>query len=128
MPVGDGERPAQRWVDLSPWLTRFRPRDCLEGRLPAVSWRASNTPGYAMAVEITQYNDVGAFVADGGPFLLPREAENNLLIGMLGALREDAAWMTPSNAYLGMGREGATLRGVAMWTAGYRIVLSFPDD
>ena len=68
-----------------------------------------------MAVEVTRYADTEAFVTVGEQFLARHEAENNLLLGMLGALREDATWLTDFTAYLGVGREASRSAG---WRCG----------
>ena len=79
-----------------------------------------------MPVVIERFSDGGVFAAAAEPFLVQHGAENNLLLGIIGFLRGEAV-LGPDAAYLAVGRHRDAIVGVAIWTPGWRIVLSHPD-
>lgn len=79
-----------------------------------------------MTVVIERFTDTAAFAAVAEPFLVEREAENNLPLGIIGFLRGEGA-LSADAAFLAVGRAGRRIVGVAIWTPGWRIVLSNPD-
>ena len=81
-----------------------------------------------MSVVIDRVTDVRGFAAAAEPFLVAREAENNLLLGIASGLAAQPDGITPSNAYLALGRAGSEVVGVAIWTTGYRVAVSYPAD
>jgi predicted GNAT family acetyltransferase len=81
-----------------------------------------------VSIEVERFTEVAAFSALAEPFLVEHEAENNLSLGIIGFLRAETATVGPDTAYLGLGRLGAAVTGVAIWTPGWRIVLSHPDN
>jgi RimJ/RimL family protein N-acetyltransferase len=81
-----------------------------------------------VSVEVARFVDVEAFALLAEPFLLQREAQNNLPLGIIGFLRDGPPTVDPASAYLGIGRADPLVVGVLIWTPGFRIVLSLPDD
>lgn len=74
-------------------------------------------------VRVTRFATVPDFAAVAEPFLVEREAENNLMLGIVTSLpREDAA-----SFYLAVADQNEFPKAVAIHTPGFRIVLSFPD-
>lgn len=76
-----------------------------------------------MAVDLRRYDNPAAFRAAVWPFLIEREAEHNLLLGISGALVGEG-YAAPSDPYLAALQEGGRVVLAAVLTPGHRIVLS----
>ena len=81
-----------------------------------------------MPHEIERVEDPARFASEVEPFLARREAENNLLLGIASGMAAQPDGFDESNSYLAIGRRGGQIVGAAIWTTGYRVVLSFPED
>ena len=81
-------------------------------------------------LEIHVFEDPLAFRDATEPFLLEREAANNLLLGILAAMQADVAPVRLPEGYLALGRDrdGRSVASVTLWTTGWNVLLSFPDD
>jgi len=85
-------------------------------------------PTYAAPMQVQRFHAVGDFLDVAGDFLAAREAEHNLIFGILASLRETPeAYTAP--AYLGcvLDDEGHVV-AAAIQTPPYRLVLSEMDD
>ena len=80
-----------------------------------------------MAIGLRRFREVGAFALVAEAFLVRREAENNLLMGIISGLREGPRTVAADAAYLGVGFDDVAPAGVVIWTKGWRPVLSLPD-
>jgi predicted GNAT family acetyltransferase len=72
---------------------------------------------------VARYADAGAFLADAGPYLVAREAEHNLLLGIAGRLRS-ASHLYGAEPYLACVMHGGSVVGVAVRTPPYNLILS----
>ena len=79
-----------------------------------------------MALSVDRHHDAGAFLDRVGGFLVRHEAENNLLFGILGALRRDAS-ISDGPPLLADVREGDDIVAVAIRTPPRNLVLSECD-
>jgi predicted GNAT family acetyltransferase len=77
-----------------------------------------------MALELTRFDSVDAFEARALPFLLEREAEHNLFIGLLGQMR-DGRYTEP---YLASVEDGGHIVGAAWRTPPHIVGLSQMTD
>src|SRR6478672_10085686 len=79
-----------------------------------------------MSPSVDRHRDAGAFLDRVGGFLVRHEAENNLLFGILGALRRDAS-ISDGPPLLAEVREGDETVAVAIRTPPRNLVLSVSD-
>lgn len=77
-----------------------------------------------MVLELTRFGSVDAFEARVLPYLLEREAEHNLFIGLLGQIREGRY----RHAYLAGVADGERIVGAAWMTPPHNLGLSHLDD
>jgi predicted GNAT family acetyltransferase len=80
-----------------------------------------------MTPTLDRFDDLDAFVGRVDPFLAAREAEHNLLFGILDSLRRDAA-IFPEPPYLAAVSVDGRVVAVAIRTPPYNLVLSQVDD
>jgi predicted GNAT family acetyltransferase len=80
-----------------------------------------------MALALRRYDDVRAFLDAAEPFLVAREAEHNLLLGVTGTLR-DHPELYPEPAYLAIASDGGRVVAVAIRTPPWNVVLSETDE
>ena len=78
-------------------------------------------------MELRRHGDVGDFLEAAEPFLVAREAEHNLILGVTSNLREAPEDFTGS-AYLATVTAGGRIVAAAMQTPPFNIVLSEIDD
>lgn len=76
-----------------------------------------------MGMTVHRFDDVGAFVAMAGPFLIEREAEHNLLLGIIGQVEARSG-----GTYVVVAAGDEALVGAAVQTPPYNLVLSQVDD
>ena len=78
-------------------------------------------------MELQSYNDVDDFLAAAGGFLVAREAERNLLLGVAQNVRDTAeAYTAPP--YFATVTDGDRVVAVALQTPPFQLVLSEIDD
>jgi uncharacterized protein len=80
-----------------------------------------------VAMELRRYSDAADFLADAGDFLVAREAEHNLILGLsseIPTLWSDEA----SRPYLAVVRDGERIVGAALQTPRHNLILSEIDD
>ena len=78
-------------------------------------------------MELQRYADVEDFLAAAGDFLVAREAEHNLLLGVCQTLRDTPdAYSAPP--YFAMVSDGDRILAVALQTPPFQLVLSEVDD
>jgi predicted GNAT family acetyltransferase len=77
-----------------------------------------------MALKLTRFDDVDTFEASAFPFLLEREAEHNLFIGICGQIREGRY----SEAYLAAVADDDRVVGAAWMTPPHNLGISHVDD
>jgi predicted GNAT family acetyltransferase len=78
-------------------------------------------------VELTRYADVEGFLAAAGDFLVAREAEHNLLLGVCQTVRDTPdAYTAPP--YFATVSDGDRVVAVALQTPPFQLVLSEIDD
>jgi predicted GNAT family acetyltransferase len=84
---------------------------------------------FAMRVALTvdRFDDAGTFIARVGEFLGRREAEHNLLFGILDSLRADPT-VSDGPPYLAAVRDGDAVVAAALQTPPRNLVLSETDD
>jgi uncharacterized protein len=75
------------------------------------------------AIRVTRIATVSAFRSAAEPFLVERETENNLLLGILSSLPREGE----EDYYLAIAETGERVETAAILTPRFRIVLSFPD-
>jgi predicted GNAT family acetyltransferase len=78
-------------------------------------------------MHLTRYSDVDGFRARTEPFLAEREAEHNLLLGLLGRLRRDPR-LYGSDPYLAVVEDGGRIVAAALRTPPHNLVLSEVED
>jgi predicted GNAT family acetyltransferase len=78
-------------------------------------------------MRVTRYPDVGAFYERAAPFLVEREAEHNLILGLSSQLRRNPR-MYGEEPYLAVVEEGGSVRGVVFRTPPHNLILSELDD
>ena len=78
-------------------------------------------------MQLRRYAEVGDFLEAAGPFLVAREAEHNLILGVTTNLR-DAPEDFAGSAYLATVAVDGRIVGAAMQTPPFNIVLSEIDD
>ena len=83
--------------------------------------------GTARAVRLDQFDSVDEFEAAAGAFLAAREAEHNLMLGILDTLRT-APGSYEGPPYLAVVRRGPAVVAAALRTPPYGLVLSEVDD
>lgn len=81
--------------------------------------------GSASALRLELPADVATFEATVHPFLLPREAENCLILGLAAQLRTGATTLRASAPYFAVLRSGNAVVGAAL-VAGFIAILSEP--
>ena len=78
-------------------------------------------------MELQRYADVEDFLAAAGDFLVAREAEHNLLLGVCQTLRDTPdAYSAPP--YFAMVSDGDRILAVVLQTPPFQLVLSEVDD
>jgi len=78
-----------------------------------------------MALRLTRASDAGDFERSAFPFLVAREAEHNLLFGILAGIRAGEYAAPP---YFAVVRDGERVVAVALRTPPFNLVLSTIDD
>ena len=79
------------------------------------------------SMELTRYADVEDFLAAAGDFLVAREAEHNLLLGVCQTVRDSPdAYTAPP--YFATVSEGDRILTVALQTPPFQLVISEVDD
>jgi predicted GNAT family acetyltransferase len=78
-------------------------------------------------VRVERHADAESFLADAGGFLLAREAEHNLILGLSSRLRVNPR-IFGEDAYFAVAREGGDVVAVAMRTPPHNLILSEVDD
>ena len=78
-------------------------------------------------LQIVRPQDVDAFEREAGAFLLRREAENCVILGLCSQMRTGSTTLQASSPYFGVVRSGDEIVGVAL-IAGYLVLLSNPID
>jgi hypothetical protein len=81
-----------------------------------------------MGMTVHRFDDVEAFMALAGPFLLEREAEHNLLLGIVGQLASPGTTMERGSTCLAVTGDDRTVVGAALHAPPYNPVLSQVDD
>jgi len=84
-------------------------------------------PGLAAHVEVTRHAGAESFLADAGGFLLAREAEHNLMLGLSGRLRVEPRTYG-ENPYYAVARGGGEVVAATMRTPPHNLILSEVDD
>ena len=82
---------------------------------------------YAPEVELTRYTDVDRFLDVAGPFLVEREAEHNLILGVSGSVRDDPG-LYAAPPYIATVGDGKRVVAAALQTPPFRLTLSEVDD
>ncbi len=78
-------------------------------------------------MEVRRYGDADAFLARANEFLVAREAEHNLILGLTGRLRANAM-IYGEEPYLALAEDGGRVVGAAMRTPPHNLILSEIDD
>jgi hypothetical protein len=78
-------------------------------------------------LRLRRYADVEAFLDAATPYLIEREAEHNLILGVASNLRDDPGQFT-GPAYLATVHDDDRVIAVALRTPPFRLVLSETDD
>jgi uncharacterized protein len=78
-------------------------------------------------LEVRRHADAEAFLTDAGDFLIAREAEHNLILGLSGRLRVDPRIFGEA-PYFAVAREGGEVVAAAMRTPPHNLILSEVDD
>jgi predicted GNAT family acetyltransferase len=78
-------------------------------------------------VEVRRHGDASAFLDDAGDFLLAREAEHNLILGLSSRLRVDPRTYG-EDPYFAVAREGDEVVAAALRTPPHNLILSEVDD
>jgi predicted GNAT family acetyltransferase len=78
-------------------------------------------------MRLDRYADADDFLADAGAFLAAREAEHNLMLGILSSLHADAA-PYDGPAYLAAVTDGDRVVAAALRTPPYNLILSEVDE
>ena len=78
-------------------------------------------------MELQRYADVETFLAAAGDFLVAREAEHNLLLGVCQSVRDTPdAYTAPP--YFATVSDGGRILAVALQTPPFQLVISEVDD
>ena len=78
-------------------------------------------------MELRRFAEVGGYLDLAGDFLVAREAEHNLILGICSSLRDDPRAFGPP-PYLAVATEADRVVGAALQTPPFRLVLSEIDD
>jgi uncharacterized protein len=78
-------------------------------------------------MEVERHTDAGSFLARAGEFLLEREAEHNLILGLCARLRHDPRTFG-HDPYFAAAVEGERVVAAALRTPPHNLVLSEIDD
>ncbi len=78
-------------------------------------------------VEVRRYDDVDEFLRRAGEFLVAREAEHNLILGLCASLRREPR-MYGQDSYLAAAEEAGRVVAAALRTPPHNLVLSEVDD
>jgi predicted GNAT family acetyltransferase len=78
-------------------------------------------------MEVERFTDADSFLAAAGEFLLAREAEHNLILGLSSRLRIDPRTYG-EEPYFAVAREGGEVVGLTMRTPPHNLILSEVDD
>jgi len=79
-------------------------------------------------VHVRRFDSVAAFAERARPFLERREAEHNLLLGLLGRLLRDPHLYGEHEPYLAVAESGEAVIAVALRTPPHNLILSESDD
>ena len=121
---GRARRGASSWTHDPEW----GPKGGIPPGGEGCSWRHRGAAGsYAALMELRRFADVDSFLAVAGDFLVEREAEHNLILGVCSNLRDtpDAFTAPP---YLAAVMAGDRVVAAALQTPPFRLVLSEIDD
>ena len=78
-------------------------------------------------MQVERHGDAESFLADAGGFLMEREAEHNLILGLSGRLRVDPR-IYGEAPYFAVAREGGGVVAATMRTPPHNLILSEVDD
>jgi predicted GNAT family acetyltransferase len=78
-------------------------------------------------LHVERPSDADSFLERAGPFLLEREAEHNLLLGVAGQLRSDPR-RYGEDPYFAVALDGERIGAVALRTPPHNLILSLVDD
>jgi predicted GNAT family acetyltransferase len=78
-------------------------------------------------LEVRRHGDADSFLADAGDFLLAREAEHNLILGLSGRLRIDPR-IYGEAPYFAVARKEGEVVAATMRTPPHNLILSEVDD
>jgi predicted GNAT family acetyltransferase len=78
-------------------------------------------------VQVERHADAESFLADAGDFVLAREAEHNLILGLTSRLRVDPRTYG-EDPYFAVAREGGEVVAATMRTPPHNLILSEVDD
>jgi len=78
-------------------------------------------------VQVERHGDAESFLADAGDFVLAREAEHNLILGLTSRLRVDPRTYG-EDPYFAVAREGGEVVAATMRTPPHNLILSEVDD
>lgn len=80
-----------------------------------------------MSLRLDRYDGAGQFLATAEPFLVAREAENNLILGLAGDLRRGAR-QYEAPPLLATVTDGRRMVAAALRTPPHNLLLSVTDD
>src|SRR5690242_16579893 len=78
-------------------------------------------------MQVERHPDASSFLERAGDFLLEREAQHNLILGLSGRLRTDPR-LYGEDPYFASALDGDQVVGVAMRTPPHNLILSEVDD
>ena len=78
-------------------------------------------------MQVERHADAESFLADAGDFVLAREAEHNLILGLTSRLRVDPRTYG-EDPYFAVAREGGEVVAATMRTPPHNLILSEVDD
>jgi predicted GNAT family acetyltransferase len=78
-------------------------------------------------LQVERLSDADSFLERAGPFLLEREAEHNLLLGLAGRLRVNPR-LYGEDPYFALALDGSRMVAVALRTPPHNLILSLVDD
>jgi predicted GNAT family acetyltransferase len=79
-------------------------------------------------MDVRRCQTAGEFLERAGDFLVAREAEHNLIIGLAGRLRENAHIYGEEPPYFAVAEDGGRVVAVAMRTPPHNLIVSEVDD
>ncbi len=78
-------------------------------------------------MELIRFESGSEFYRRAGPFLLEREAEHNLILGITAAIAEGSEWVEPQ-PYLALVQDAGAPVAVAVMTPPHNLILSHTDE